>query len=213
MTVIVAPTEPLTMHTSDDVISAYLSDLLGTLSFESFEAAENATITLMKTKFYLRIGVFLGVPSKAIIAEQQFVKMQHCDGYDKADLKVLDPKDPNTCLYGDGTDWGHWRPPYRAPAGYAGLQQFGSTYAQNSLMAQQGISGLQQLQGQSFGGPNPAWPAHKAWYQNQAKLLKAQAQAQMYSAQPSKLGVGVPQQSPPIQKPSAWQTLFGKSAI
>lgn len=99
MTVIVKPRIP---ETSDDLITDYLTDLLGDLPFEAFQTVPTGNITLLGTQFHMRIGKFLGQPSQAIIAQQQFVKMRHVDKYDKRSLKVIDPKEPDSCLYQSG---------------------------------------------------------------------------------------------------------------
>jgi hypothetical protein len=165
MTVIVKPRLP---ETSDELISDYLTDLLGTLSFPSFEATENGEIILLGTRFYMRIGKFLGQPSQAIIAKQQFVKMQHVTGYDKKLLKVIDPKCPDESLYEIGlgpTARRTWRPPTQA-ADDAALLSARAQMIQQAVLAQthrqyeqgilsgQGIS--QQLNPQPFGNYGPA---------------------------------------------------------
>jgi hypothetical protein len=95
--------------------------LLGDLPFEAFEQVPTGEITLLGTKFAMRIGVFLGMASQVVIAQQQFVKMRHVQKYDKRALKVLDPKEPDSCLYqcggvgqyGAGPTW--QPPPYFDP--------------------------------------------------------------------------------------------------
>jgi hypothetical protein len=99
MTVIVKLRQP---ETSDDAITDYLTDLLGDLPFEAFEQAPLGNITLLGTKFSMRVGVFLSMASQVIIAQQQFVKMRHVQQYDKRALKVIDPKEPDKCLYWAG---------------------------------------------------------------------------------------------------------------
>ena len=98
MTIIVKTKSP---ETSDEVISDYLTELLGTLTFKHFEAITSGEVTLLGTTFYMRIGTFLGVPTQAIIAEEQFVKMQQRTDIDttRYELKPLDPKDPSSCFY------------------------------------------------------------------------------------------------------------------
>ena len=118
MTTIVKIRQP---ETSDDAITDYLTDLLGDLPFEAFEMNPTGNIILLGTKFSMRIGVFLGMPSQAIMAQQQFVKMRHVQKFDKRALKVLDPKEPDSCLYqcggvgqyGAGPTW--QPPPYVDP--------------------------------------------------------------------------------------------------
>jgi hypothetical protein len=118
MTVITKLRQP---ETSDDAITDYLTDLLGDLPFEAFEMNPTGNIILLGTKFSMRIGVFLGMPSQAIMAQQQFVKMRHVQKFDKRALKVLDPKEPDRCLYklggvgqyGVGSTW--QPPPYVDP--------------------------------------------------------------------------------------------------
>jgi len=168
MTVIVKPRMP---ETSDDLITDYLTDLLGTLSFPSFEAAEAGEITLLGTRFYMRIGKFLGQPSQAIIAEKQFVKMRHVTEYDKNDLKVLEVSDPDCCLY----DNGHWCPPFRQPAMPAGLGGI-----MQGMPLQQGIQGIAQANNpywqNQFGNQNTA-VQQKAYMD----MLQAQAQINKYA--------------------------------
>jgi len=110
MTTIVKIRQP---ETSDDAITDYLTDLLGDLPFEAFEQVPTGEITLLGTKFAMRIGVFLGMASQVVIAQQQFVKMRHVQNFDKRALRVLDPREPNCCLYTTG-QYGvgpTWQPP------------------------------------------------------------------------------------------------------
>lgn len=53
-------------------------------------------------EFKLRVGLFLGHPTKAIIAEGLFVKMAAALEFPASGfaLDLLDPTNPKTCLYG-----------------------------------------------------------------------------------------------------------------
>jgi hypothetical protein len=178
MTVIVKPRIP---ETSDELITDYLTDLLGDLPFEAFQTTTTGNLTLLGTKFYMRIGKFLGQPSQAIIAQQQFVKMRHVDKYDKRSLKVIDPKEPDACLYSNGTGPAEttptWCPPpyvdFEEQAKQVALLQ--AAMAQAQMMAAQGIQGIGQAQ-------NPYWQNQfgNQDIQNikaQMDALKAQAQS------------------------------------
>lgn len=192
MTVIVKPRLP---ETSDELISDYLTDLLGDLPFEAFQTTTTGNLTLLGTKFCMRIGKFLGQPSQAIIAQQQFVKMRHVDKYDKRSLKVIDPKEPDACLYSNGVGPAEtaptWCPPPYVDLGEQARQEalLQAAMAQQQWAAQSGMSGLQRLQqaGQALQGIgqslNPYWQNPKTAAQQKAYLdaLEAQAQSSKYT--------------------------------
>ncbi len=157
MTVIVQPITVPPPETASDVIAQHLQKLLGTMTYENFAATTDGNITLLDTVFHYRVGLFLAVPTEAIIAAGQFVKMHQIKEKAKwwVGLKVIDPDKPDECLYerqkhfpGEplrvGVENG-WCPPSLQSAG-AGQNVQGTLYAQNSLMNQHGISGLGQLQ-------------------------------------------------------------------
>ena len=201
MTIIVKPRVP---ETADDLIADYLTDLLGTLSFPSFEAADNGEITLLGTKFYMRIGKFLGQPTQAIIAEGQFVKMQHTTvHYDKNDLKVIDPKDPDSSLYEVGfnidTQYRTWRPPppspQPAPAGFA-------------KPSQGIIGGIAQAQNPYWNNRPPISPAQKAAIQQRLQVEMAMIEVAKQKAAQER----IPQIYGTIcieDKPGFWKRVFG----
>lgn len=175
MTIIVQPITVPPPETASDMIAQHLQKLLGTMTYENFAATQDGNITLLDTVFHYRVGLFLAVPTEAIIAAGQFVKMHQIK--DKAKywtgLKVIDPDKPDDCLYEQ-----HWHPPQAMAAG--GYQGYGQSTlsAQNSLVSQHGIVGLGQLpahqnpsanQGlQSWGAPinknyNPVQPNPSLW--------------------------------------------------
>ncbi len=165
MTIIVQPITVPPPETASDVIAQHLQKLLGTLTYENFAATPDGNITLLDTVFHYRVGLFLAVPTEAIIAAGQFVKMHQIKEKAKywTGLKVIDPDRPDECLYGDS----HWQPPNIPTTGYSGYQQ--TAYAQNTLLGQQhGIAGLGQLQAQ----------------QNPLANSKLQAQAQLAPKMP-----------------------------
>ena len=162
MTVIVKPSAPLT---ADDIVSEYLTRLLGTLDFVSFAQVPSGEITLLDITFKMRVGKFLGVPTGAIIAAEQFVKMKSDPSLEGYDLGVLDPKNPDACLYDDHQGSKTWRPP--APAAQsspAGVQQMPSSAY--------GHYEYEIVGRQSSGGGGPAAYAQQAYAQAQAAAMK-----------------------------------------
>jgi hypothetical protein len=105
MTVIVKPRKAPT-GTSDEVITAWLNELLGSVSWPQFEATENGDLLILNTKFSMRIGTFLGVPSQAIIAQGQFLRMQHRkDFIGFQELVPLIAEAPDKSLYNGTPRW------------------------------------------------------------------------------------------------------------
>ena len=100
MTVIVQPITVPPPETASDVITQHLQKLLGTLTYENFAATPDGNITLLDTVFHYRVGLFLAVPTEAIIAAGQFVKMHQIKETAKywTGLKVIDPDKPDDCL-------------------------------------------------------------------------------------------------------------------
>lgn len=135
MTVIVQPITPPPADSAGEVITQYLQKLLGTLTFENFAATQDGDITIYDTVFHYRVGLFLAVPTEAIIAAGQFVKMNQIKERAKwwLGLKVIDPEQPDKCLY-DGIL--RWQPPSVLGQSIANTLQ-----AQQTLLAQQGILG------------------------------------------------------------------------
>ena len=158
MTVIVQPITVPPPETASDVIAQHLQKLLGTLTYENFAATPDGNITLLDTVFHYRVGLFLAVPTEAIIAAGQFVKMHQIKETAKywTGLKVIDPDKPDDCLYerydigSDRRTVNGWCPPSLS----AGVGQQSTLFAQNSLMVQQGIVGLGQLQAIQNSLPN-----------------------------------------------------------
>src|SRR5580700_542500 len=101
MTVIVQPITVPPPESANDVIAQHLQKLLGTLTYENFAGTQDGEVTIYDTKFYYRVGLFLAVPTEAIIAAGQFVKMQQIKEKAKwwVGLKVIDPERPEECLY------------------------------------------------------------------------------------------------------------------
>ena len=107
MTIIVKPEIVPTAETSDQVIGDWLERLLGTLSYPQFETVKDGNITIMQTKFSMRVGKWLGRPTQAIMAHGQFVKLHTFIDvkHNKENLKLLNPDRPDDCLYDGG-----WNP-------------------------------------------------------------------------------------------------------
>jgi hypothetical protein len=145
MTVIVQPITVPPPESASDVIAQYLQKLLGTLTYENFAGTQNGEVTIYDTKFYYRVGLFLAVPTEAIIAAGQFVKMHQIKEKAKwwTGLKVIDPERPDECLY--GTNWCPPSIPTQGPLGYS------TQYTQQSLLAPNGLAALGQWK-----QPNPA---------------------------------------------------------
>jgi hypothetical protein len=149
-------------------------------------------VTIYDTKFYYRVGLFLAVPTEAIIAAGQFVKMHQIKEKAKywTGLKVIDPDRPEDCLYDQlnfqpninlqSIPTKGWCPPSLS----AGVAQQNTLYSQQSLLAQQGILGGNPL-GQ-YGQPNPAL----------SQRLHAAVQQQ-------------PPPNIPYSRPTLWGKIFG----
>jgi hypothetical protein len=188
MTIIVQPITVPPPESASDVIAQHLQKLLGTLTFEHFAVFPTGEITIYNTTFYYRVGLFLAVPTEAIIAAGQFVKVHQIKEKAKwwVGLKVIDPERPEECLYDQFLHQPNinlasiptkgWHPP-SLNAGQSTQQS--TVYAQNSLMLQSGIAGLGQLQAI----PNP--------------LANQKPQGLIQPLPPKPLN------------PSIWQTLFG----
>ena len=135
MTVIVQPITVPPPETASDVVAQHLQKLLGTLTYENFAATPDGNITLLDTVFHYRVGLFLAVPTEAIIAAGQFVKMHQIKEKAKywTGLKVIDPDRPDDCLYErynvnfDRLEQDHWCPPslQSERQGIAGLSNWG----------------------------------------------------------------------------------------
>ena len=155
MTVIVQPMTMPPPETASDVIAQHLQKLLGTLTYENFAATSHGNITILDTTFYYRVGLFLAVPTEAIIAAGQFVKMHQIKEKAKywTGLKVIDPDKPDDCLYErysvnfDTLEKG-WCPP---ALGAGQGTSPGTIYVQQSVLTHHGIAGI----GQSG---QPQWP-------------------------------------------------------
>jgi hypothetical protein len=126
MTEEVQPLEAPPDESPGFVVRDYLTKVLGTLTFENFAPVPNGNITICGILFHYRVGLFLGVPSQAIVACGQFVKLQQ--SREKAqhwtNLKVLEPELPEKCLYQHfpGSP-DRWEPPSKESPAAAILQQ------------------------------------------------------------------------------------------
>ncbi|RPI87191.1 MAG: hypothetical protein EHM40_23140 [Chloroflexi bacterium] len=91
--------------TVESILIPVLEKGLGERTFADFEQASRGEIdlhtglTFRRTKFKMRVGIHLGRPTQAILAEGQFVRMRSAPEYADYELKVLDAKNPDSCLY------------------------------------------------------------------------------------------------------------------
>jgi hypothetical protein len=82
-----------------------LQKALGETTFSKFEENPKGELKIhtglnfRATKFKMRVGLHLGRPTQAIIAEGQFVKMRAAPEYADYELRVLDANNPDACLY------------------------------------------------------------------------------------------------------------------
>jgi hypothetical protein len=98
MTVIVKP-RAAPVDTSDEVITAWLNELLGDVSWSQFEATERGDLTILNTKFSMRIGIFMTMPTQAIFAQGIFLRMRQRKEFTVKDLKTLIADNIDSCLY------------------------------------------------------------------------------------------------------------------
>jgi|HubBroStandDraft_4_1064222.scaffolds.fasta_scaffold145498_2 hypothetical protein len=110
MTVIVKP-RVAPVDTSDEVITAWLNELLGSVSWPQFEATENGNLTILNTKFSMRIGIFMTMPTQAIFAEGMFLRMRQRKEFDTKDLRTLIADNIDSCLYKGNPRWKPQSPP------------------------------------------------------------------------------------------------------
>jgi hypothetical protein len=110
MTIIVKP-RAAPVDTSDEVITAWLNELLGSVSWQQFEATEDGNLTILNTKFSMRIGIFMTVPTQAIFAQGVFLRMRHRKEFDVKDLYTLIADNIDGCLYKGSPRWKPQRPP------------------------------------------------------------------------------------------------------
>jgi hypothetical protein len=110
MTVIVKP-RAAPVDTSDEVITAWLNKLLGSVSWQQFEATEDGNLTILNTKFSMRIGIFMTMPTQAIFAQGMFLRMRHRKEFDVKDLRTLIADNIDGCLYKGNPRWKPQSPP------------------------------------------------------------------------------------------------------
>jgi len=77
----------------------WLRELIAHIHWDEFSKLNNGTIELQGIQFKLRVGLHLGRPTQVIIAEGQFIRMRAAPEYADHELKVLDAKNPDNCLY------------------------------------------------------------------------------------------------------------------
>lgn len=104
MTIIVKP-RAAPVDTSDEVITAWLNELLGSVSWPQFEATENGDLMILNTKFSMRIGIFMTMPTQAIFAQGMFLRMRHRKEFDVKDLHTLIADKIDACLYRGRPSW------------------------------------------------------------------------------------------------------------
>lgn len=91
--------------TVENVLLPVLEKALGDIPFSKFEEETRGELRLRTglglrhTKFRMRVGLHLGRPTQAIIAEGVFVRMRAAPEYADFELKVLDANNPDVCLY------------------------------------------------------------------------------------------------------------------
>lgn len=86
-----------------------LDALLGDYTWEDFEGLDMGEIRVTSRKllmlrgrgtlFKMRVGLYMGRPMQAIIAEGQFVRMRPATQYEGFELKRLDCTEPDECVY------------------------------------------------------------------------------------------------------------------
>lgn len=90
--------------TVDPTLIPTLEKALGERTFIDFEQITKGEMQLHaggfgRTTFKMRVGLHLGRPTQAIIAQGCFVRMRAATEYADYELKVLDANNPDVCLY------------------------------------------------------------------------------------------------------------------